>query len=153
MWSHVNGVTSSVQALCRCANLDFLLGGFAHPWLPCIIKTSVAVGIVVRNGFLSILAFQSDGSRGTIESMNCSFFHLEPIGSGPSSKEQGQQILQGWQVWERHPVLHRGHWPVPHRAEDWFINILPEPSGSLRTAGWQHIFFKFVTLRATYWDI
>lgn len=26
------------------------------------------------------------------------FCHLEPVGSGPISKEQGQQVLQGWQV-------------------------------------------------------
>lgn len=62
--------------------------------------------------------------------------HLEPFGSGPGSKEQGQQILQGWQVWECHPVLHRRHCSLSHGPEGGSVYVLPEQSGSIRTAGW-----------------
>lgn len=61
--------------------------------------------------------------------------HPESVGSSPSSQEQGKQVLQGRQVRERHPVLHGGHRPLPHRAEDRPVHVLPEQSGSLRAAG------------------
>lgn len=78
-------------------------------------------------------------------------FSAESPGSGPVSKKQGQQVLQGGQVWECHPVLHRGHRSVPRRAEDRSVDVLPESSCSLWAAGWWNVMeantvFKSATL-------